>query len=578
MIRTLLYASVCLTLASQERPVLVQNVRIFDGERVLKADSVRFAQGRISEVGKNLAPNGADVVDGTGHTLLPGLIDSHVHAYGDALQQSLVFGVTTVIDCFTDPAYVRQAKARASKTEADLLSSGYLATVPKGHGTEYPLQVPTLTQAGEAPEWVKARVAEGSDFIKIVMEDGKAFNHPFPSLEPPVVAALVKAAHGEGKLAVVHTSTEADSHAVLAMGADGLAHVWGDVPPRPETIRLLQQKGRFVMPTLSVFQACTSQPLGPALAKEAFFAPFVHPSVAQALGQQMPWQKAAAGMFPVGLEATRTLHKAGVTLLAGTDAPNPGTTFGLSLHGELALLVQAGLSPMEALRTATAAPAMVFGMKDRGRIQAGLRADLVLVKGDPTVDITATRGIAQVWKQGEALNRGLAAQQVTEARKALAQAAPVQTPVRWTFESDADLAAWLPSTDAMAGGGSTVKLTRHPQGGLHVTGTIDGKLPFAWAGLMWMPGGDFMKGKDMRGLKSVSFRVSGSGKARLMFYTTTGGFRPQEKAFEVTPEGNDVVLPLSAFKGDLSKVNALILAAGPTPGPLDLRIQDLRVE
>ena len=86
--------------------------------------------------------------------------------------------------------------------------------------------------------------------------------------------------------------------------------------------------------------------------------------------------------------------------MAGTDAPNPGTTHGASLHGELELSLQSGLTPQEALAAATAVPARVFGLTDRGRIAKGLRADLVLVRGNPAADITTTRDIVSVWKAG----------------------------------------------------------------------------------------------------------------------------------------------------------------------------------
>ena len=92
-------------------------------------------------------------------------------------------------------------------------------------------------------------------------------------------------------------------------------------------------------------------------------------------------------------------------ILAGTDAPNPGTAHGASLHRELELLVHAGLAPTEALAAATSVPASAFHLADRGRVARGLRADLVLVNGDPTRDITATRDIVGVWKGGAPVDR-----------------------------------------------------------------------------------------------------------------------------------------------------------------------------
>lgn len=103
--------------------------------------------------------------------------------------------------------------------------------------------------------------------------------------------------------------------------------------------------------------------------------------------------------------ATRQLRQAGVPLLAGTDAATPRSVHGLNLHGELAALVEAGLSPREALTAATATPAECFGLTDRGRIAVGARADLLLVAGDPTVEIAATANIARIWRGGIPVQR-----------------------------------------------------------------------------------------------------------------------------------------------------------------------------
>ena len=99
------------------------------------------------------------------------------------------------------------------------------------------------------------------------------------------------------------------------------------------------------------------------------------------------------------------MAEAGVPVMAGSDAPNPGTTHGVTLHRELELLVESGMTCERALAAATSVPAACFGLWDRGRIAGGLRADLLMVRGDPTADITATRDIVGVWKAGQRLER-----------------------------------------------------------------------------------------------------------------------------------------------------------------------------
>ena len=104
--------------------------------------------------------------------------------------------------------------------------------------------------------------------------------------------------------------------------------------------------------------------------------------------------------FVLVAQITRQLIRAGVSLLTGTDAPAPGATYGASVHGEMELLVDDGLTPTQALAAATSVPARAFRLSDRGRISPEMRADLLLVQGDPTKNILDTRNIVAVWKSG----------------------------------------------------------------------------------------------------------------------------------------------------------------------------------
>jgi imidazolonepropionase-like amidohydrolase len=108
--------------------------------------------------------------------------------------------------------------------------------------------------------------------------------------------------------------------------------------------------------------------------------------------------------------AVRELVRERVPILAGTDSPAPGATFGASVHGEMELLVEDGMTPLQALAAATSVPAEKFGLRDRGQIKEGMRADLLLVDGDPTTTILQTRNIVTVWKRGVAVKRGIVTQ------------------------------------------------------------------------------------------------------------------------------------------------------------------------
>src|SRR6185503_9771469 len=127
---------------------------------------------------------------------------------------------------------------------------------------------------------------------------------------------------------------------------------------------------------------------------------YITPSMRRSLDMKMPPGIGPKPKLTHAQDAVRALRRAGVPVLAGSDAPSPGLAHGVSLHRELELLVLSGLTPSEALASATSEPARAFGFHDRGRIAAGLRADVLLVNGDPSVDIRATRDIAGVWKFG----------------------------------------------------------------------------------------------------------------------------------------------------------------------------------
>lgn len=134
-------------------------------------------------------------------------------------------------------------------------------------------------------------------------------------------------------------------------------------------------------------------------------APWLSERQRRTLSSRRPNSGNMAPLLLNARESVRRLHAAGIAILAGTDAPNLGTAHGVSIHEELAHLVAAGLSEVEALAAATSRAADTFNLGDRGRIAMGKRADLLLVRGDPTSDITNTRDVLSVWKNGYRVNR-----------------------------------------------------------------------------------------------------------------------------------------------------------------------------
>jgi imidazolonepropionase-like amidohydrolase len=414
---------------------LIRGARIFDGQRLLPASNVLLAGGAVAGIGDDPGvPAGAEVIEGRGRTLLPGLIDCHVHA-GDvrALGQALAFGVTTELDMFSDPGLAAQRRSLAARRDdvADIRSAVQGATPAGGTFARMSPGLPTVAGPQDAAAFVRAQAEHGADYLKIYLEDSAWYGSP--ALSAATVRALVAAAHGRGMLAVAHADSAAMARMFIRAGGDGLAHVLGDLDLTTAFLADLRRRPAFAIATLratAVLSAAHASEieadqrdlarhprLGPCL-DEPTRAVFTRPGLladARARGAAAACQGGRLD-FDGALRSVTALNEAGIRVLAGTDANYPGPEngnailnayagHGIALHHELELLVRAGLSPAAALAAATSAPAQAFGLADRGRVARGLRADLLLVDGDPCADITATRNIAAIWRNGARLHR-----------------------------------------------------------------------------------------------------------------------------------------------------------------------------
>jgi len=592
-----LFVATCVALSGTTlaAATLVQDVRVFDGKAVHERRSVLFDGGVIVDADfRGAPPAGSRIVGGAGRTLLPGLIDAHTHAFRQ-LDLPLLFGVTTQVDMFTAVPLMQEVKgsmaAGRNAGRADMFSAGTLATAPNGHGTQYGLPIPTLSRPEQARDFVDARIAEGSDFIKIVLEAGGQGTSRMNSLDLATARALIEAAHLRGKLAVVHVSNERDARAALEAGADGLVHLFLGATPDRQAVdglaRLARTRGAFVIPTFAVLESMAGV-RGDDLLADARLAALVDREGAATLkaryGAQARPQALAAPKA-----VTAALRKAGVPILAGTDAGNAGTLYGISMHRELAALVEAGLSPAEALAAATSAPAAAFRLGRRGCIARGCKADLLLVEGNPAADVRATRHIVEVWKDGQSANplRDARRQRVAqESGGATRQALPPDGRISDFSASRLGSpfgSGWLPSTDQFAGGKSTVKLdvlAPLPDGQvpLAVRATVAPGLPFAWSSVAFMPGAQPMQPADLSAAKILRFKVRGDGKTYQVMLMGAGSQRPSMVPFVAKGEWEEVSVPLSAFAGiDPAAVAMLAFSAGPQPGDYRFELADVRL-
>ncbi len=410
------------------RPIAIRHAHIFDGTSSIASDTIVIQDELIVAVGdESSIPSEAQIIEASGMTLLPGLIDAHTHIIiRQALKEALVFGVTTELDMFSEYHMIadlkRQQTTEAGQELADFRSAGTLITAPGGHGTEYGIPIPTIQHPDEAQEFVDARIAEGSDYIKIIYDNGRAYQSSIPTLDKATMAAVVKAAHRRNKLALVHILTLQDARDAIEVGADGLAHLFVDQAPDPDFGRFVAEHRAFVIPTFTVLESVGGIASGRSLVTDARLVPYLAPTAVGYLQTAFPSAKKKENetrLPEIRHELVKQMKAAGVTILAGTDAPNPGTAHGVSIHRELELLVEGGLTPCEALAAATSLPAEIFQLKDRGRIAPGLRADLLLVNGDPCTTITQTRDIVSIWKRGFEVDRQAYRQSIEQLKKEL---------------------------------------------------------------------------------------------------------------------------------------------------------------
>jgi len=408
-----------LPVMAQTKPLVFYNADVFDGYHILRGRTVTVEDGMIRSISAAgvRPPDSAVVIDGAGRTLLPGLIDAHVHiGREETLEQAAALGVTTVLDMWGNPTALIPLKKEIERGEhpnaADFRTAGTGATVPGGHPTQMAgPKFATLGAGDDVQAFVDARFADSSDYLKII------YDHFLPTLSVEQLHALVLAAHKRNRLVVAHEGTQSEGLDEMRAGVDGVEHIFDDSPISREFLDTAVVTHAVFTPTLSIIQAVGGKPTGSALATDPRFEPYILGWALQILTTKLPESVTKKHHYENAQAAVRALHDAGITILAGTDSPNPDTSYGVSLHQELLLLTECGLSNEEALRAATSSPAREFGLVDRGRIETGRRADLLLVKGDPSKDIRATRDIVGVWKMGIAIQREEVAKHATESRK-----------------------------------------------------------------------------------------------------------------------------------------------------------------
>lgn len=388
---------------------LIRNVRLIDGRGgpALEDAAIAIEGTRILYAGPRAAAPRAghgSEIDGGGRAAVPGLINCHTHITideqdlisprryyleGELLgllqaaargRRALENGITTFRDCNAPGAAtiaLRTAFERGLLPGPRLFISGSAICATGGH-------MHSISREADGPEEVRKGVREqlkaGADFIKLVAEassSGGAFTRPSLQLSAVEMGAAVDVAHRLGRRVTVHAVSRHGIAEGLAAGVDCVEHGY-DLTD--ELIGTMRERGTWLVPTLSVHDAILR------LGRGRWSADRI---------------EASERILATGLASVGRAYRAGLNIACGSDAGSPLNPV-WELVPELRLLCRAGLTPGQALEAATRRAAELLGVaSDLGTIEAGRLADIVLVDGDPTVDVGALERVSLVMKEGE---------------------------------------------------------------------------------------------------------------------------------------------------------------------------------
>ena len=356
----------------------IKNIRIFDGENLTAPTNVIIEDGLIKDIAGEL-PTGTNIIDGKCQTLLPGYIDTHIHIDSrDNCSLAVKSGVTTFIDQMCDKTELIDSLRDPAEPITNVRSvylpvqaqSGKMFIDAIGY------EPPYVQTKEDVRHTIDTEIEKGAIVIKMLLDLPPVTTG---MLAEELIEETVRYAHERGKLVSAHTTTVLAYRLAAKYGIDILNHTPKDEPVPMEIVNEIKRKDLTVIPTMVMQEG-----------------------IIRNMQKIMPER---AGNFENVLETVRRLHQAGVRLLVGTDSNRTNKmcfiTHGESIFREFEFLHEAGLSNLDILRGTTSTAADIFGLSDRGSIAVGKRADLVLVEGDPTNDISTCRNIKKVWVKGE---------------------------------------------------------------------------------------------------------------------------------------------------------------------------------
>lgn len=427
-----------LAASGQTNNFVLSDVRLIDGtgRGPVEHATVVVRNGKIVHAGTQAGgdTSGVRMIRLSGKTVIPGLINGHGHVglvkgtavapsnyTGVNIMRQLVqyedYGVTTVISLGMNKDLLYKIRSDQEKGEepgATVMTAGRGIGVPNGVppvkvGSDQVYRPRTPEQARAA---VREMATHSPDLIKLWVDDnlGKL---PRPNMD--IEAAAIDEAHKLNLRVAAHVYYQSDAKKLVQDGVDILAHSVRDGVLDADTISLIKNKKVYYIPTLQLEESFYGFAEHPEWAKSPFFQLVSNQALKDSVASESyrsgvakdPTTETHKKALEVAKQNVKKLHEATVALAFGTDSgANPYRVPGFAEHRELQLLVDAGLSPLEAIRCATQWTAAMLHIDEKtGTIQAGKQADLVVLNGDPSKDIANTEKIEMIFHNGRQVKR-----------------------------------------------------------------------------------------------------------------------------------------------------------------------------
>ena len=523
--------------------VAIMGATVFDGTGAAPhLANVVIRDGRIAEVGANVkAPRGARVIDAKGEALLPGFYDLHTHWTPSGLPATtpqiatayVSAGVTTVNDFNAAPESYAPRRAWLATLTAPHVNFAARISTPGGHGADW--ADTATTKWVNTPEAARAAIDDlvpyKPDLIKAFTDGWRYGTAPDnTSMDEWTLTALVDEAHKDHLKVFTHTVSVDRGEVAARSKVDVITHSLQDRPLAPDEVATIKANGTSNTPTLAVYEP--TKPGQPARDPD-------DPKSGQSFRK-----------FDYALGNAKKLHDAGVTLALGTDAGMPGTPHGVSTLHEMELLVRAGLTPAEALMAGTALSAQVIGqLDDRGTIEKGKRADLVLLKGEPWKTISDVRKTDRVFIDGR-LVFGPGAPALSANQATRMASVPARGPLIDDFERPDGRSSLdtLRTDDPDGGLDRTVEISQVVARGDGHALSIAARMamkPRPSAGVIIPLTRGSIQPVDARAFKGVRFEVRGDGAYALGVTTAAGRWAAP---FSAGKDWTTIEAPFSALR------------------------------